>query len=110
MASLASSAFRQAGRRLGPRNTLSSRIWQSYSRIASPVLPSIARRGYVSESKKDEAQALGEAAIKVNNPPFSSSSAAAAQARDPSTGSISGMSGCICHASPISAFSIFPLC
>ncbi|SPN97764.1 probable Cysteine desulfurase, mitochondrial precursor (tRNA splicing protein SPL1) [Cephalotrichum gorgonifer] len=63
MASLSSAALRQAGRHLRTRSTVPS-LRTATSRIATPALPSISRRGYVSESKRDDAQVLGDAPLK----------------------------------------------
>ncbi|PKS07645.1 hypothetical protein jhhlp_006251 [Lomentospora prolificans] len=90
MASLTTFAFRQAGHRLCTRNALSLRLLQN-ARIATPIISLDSRRGYVSGSKRNEAQVLGDAAIKVKNPAFSSSSPTAGNAQDQSINAISGV-------------------
>lgn len=67
MASLASSALKQAGRRLCSRSAVPSRLQPTASRIAAaPALPATSKRGYVSESKRDAAQVLNETPVKPN--------------------------------------------
>lgn len=71
MASLASSALKQAGRRLCSRSAVPSRA----SRFATPALPAASRRGYVSESKRDDAQVLDETPVKPGFTPSSQAQA-----------------------------------
>ncbi|GAP84689.1 putative cysteine desulfurase [Rosellinia necatrix] len=72
MANVATMALRRASRlSLGyPFTTVLSRQSQSFPRIASTTVTKASRRGYVSETKRDNAQVNTETAIRLDKKDF----------------------------------------